>query len=76
MDENYYIYLLEPKKKIFYLYNNKNKKEKKLNKGIKTKQILVNEESREIYDAKTTINGNPKVIGYIGNDSKYKKKNK
>jgi superfamily II DNA or RNA helicase len=74
MDEKFNIYLADPKKKTFYLFNNKNKKTHILNKGIKTKQILVNKDSREIYDAKSVLNGTPKVIGYIGIDSKYSKK--
>lgn len=74
MDEKFNIYLADPKKKTFYLFNNKNKKEKILNKGIKTKQILVDKDSREIYDAKSVLNGTPKVIGYIGHESKYSKK--
>ena len=68
------IYLLDPTHKTYYLYNNKNKKEKKLNKGIKAKQILVDKDTREIYDAKTVLNGTPKILGYIGLDSKYSKK--
>jgi len=74
MDEKFNIYLVDPQKKTFYLFNNKNKKETILNKETKKKQILIDKNTREIYDAKSVLNGDPKVIGYIGIDSKYSKK--
>ena len=72
MDQKGLIYLFDPKMKIFYLFNDKNKEPKLLNKNIKKKPILIDKNGLEIYNVKSTMEGSPHPIGYI-KDGKYSK---
>ncbi len=61
------IYLYDTKKKSYYLYENKNEKSVALSANAKKIPIFVDKELSEIYDVKSTMDGNPNLIGYIKN---------
>ncbi len=68
-----YIYLYEPKKKIFYLYHN-DKKNSVLIDPAKAKSVYIDKELNEVYDTKSVDAGNPIRKGYIKENSSLSKK--
>jgi len=67
------VYLIDAKKKIFYLYND-DKKDSVVLDIKKCKPIYVNKESDDVYDTKSIESGNPLKIGTINKDNKIVKK--
>lgn len=74
LTSNGMIYLFEPGKKIFYLSEDKKMEPKEINKNIKKKPILVDKNSKEIFNVKVTKNNYVIPIGYVSNKSKFSKK--
>jgi hypothetical protein len=68
-----FVYLIDAKKKIFYLYHDDNKNSVVLDIK-KCKPIYVNKESDDVYDTKSIESGNPLKIGTINKDNKIVKK--
>jgi hypothetical protein len=69
---NTFIHLYDPKKKIFYMYNDEKKTPVTID-NKKAKIFYVDKETNEVFDKKSTNAGNPIKIGFIS-DSKIKKK--
>jgi len=58
------IYLINKEKKIFYLYSNN--KNKKANVNVKkAKQVYIDLNTHNVYDAKTIKTSNPIIIGKV-----------
>ena len=68
-----YVYLVDPKKKIFYLYNDQQKNPKDIDIK-KLNVIFVDKNTNEVYDKKSVNAENPIKIGFISVDNKIKKK--
>jgi superfamily II DNA or RNA helicase len=68
-----FVYLIDAKKKIFYLYND-DKKDSVVLDIKKCKPIYVNKETNDVYDTKSIESGNPLKIGNINKDNKIVKK--
>jgi superfamily II DNA or RNA helicase len=69
---NTFIHLFDPKKKIFYMYNDDKKTPVTID-NEKAKIFYVDKDTNEVFDKKSTNAGNPIKIGFII-DSKIKKK--
>ncbi len=67
------VYLIDAKKKIFYLYNDDSKTGVVLDIK-KCKPIYVNKETNDVYDTKSIESGNPLKIGTINKENKIVKK--
>lgn len=67
------VYLIDAKKKIFYLYNDESKTSVVLDIK-KCKPIYVNKETNDVYDTKSIESGNPLKIGTINKENKIIKK--
>ena len=68
-----YVYLYEPKKKLFYLYHD-TKKSSVMIDPKKSKSIYIDKDLNEAYDTKSVDAGNPIRKGYIKEDSLLSKK--
>jgi hypothetical protein len=68
-----YVYLYEPKKKIFYYYHDTKKNSVTIDPS-KAKSIYIDKELNEVYDTKSVDAGNPIRKGYIKENSMLSKK--
>ena len=67
------VYLMDGKKKTFYLYND----DKKTAQTIDSKKvniIYIDKDNDEVYDKKSVEAGNPIKLGFVSKDNKLKKK--
>jgi len=67
------MYLLEPKKKIFYLYHD-DKKTPVIIDTKKTKALFVDKKTNEVFESVDVSAGNPVKIGFINEKNELKKK--
>jgi hypothetical protein len=67
------MYLVDPKKKIFYLYHDDKKIPVEID-SKKVKALFVDKKTDEVFDMKDPVSGNPIKIGVINEKSELKKK--